>query len=90
MSLSADEVDRAWEKLKMVIKNTGDRHAKLYYNGKLIIATKRSFGGGKLEGNIPYLIRQQMKLNEKQFSDLIACPLGLPEYITILKEKRLI
>lgn len=87
MSLNAKEVDRAWEKVGMECKNTGDRHAWFNYGGKKIIRTKKSFGSGKLEGNIPYLIRQQMKLNEQQFDDLINCPLTRDSYIEILKTK---
>ena len=71
----------------MVVTDSGDRLAKFYYKGSLILMTKRSHGSGPIEGKIPYLIRQQMKLSQAQFNDLIACPLGLPEYIDILKQK---
>ncbi|GMR20529.1 MAG: hypothetical protein BMS9Abin36_1125 [Gammaproteobacteria bacterium] len=74
----------------MEIKETGDRHALFKYNGKLILRTKRSFGSKSLNGNIPHLIRQQLKLNEDQFADLINCPLALDDYISILKEKKFI
>ncbi len=74
----------------MEIKNTNDRHAILRVNGKLILRTRRSFGSGKLNGNIPHLIRQQMKLNEDQFNDLIDCPLDREGYIEILKSKGII
>jgi hypothetical protein len=90
MSLKPKEIDRAWQKIGMVIKDGGDRFAKFYVDGKLILWTKRSMGSGKLDGNIPHLIRQQMKLDEEQFARLIACPLKRPEYIEILKEKGLI
>lgn len=71
----------------MVVENSKDRLARFYYNGSLILLTKRSHGSGKIEGNIPHLIRQQMKLSQPQFDDLIACPLGLTEYIQILRTK---
>ncbi len=71
----------------MVVENSKDRLARFYYQGTLILTTKRSHGSGKIEGNIPYLIRQQMKLTQPQFDDLIACPLGFPEYVEILKTK---
>ncbi len=74
----------------MVIKNTGDRHALFYVDGRLILRTKRSFGSGKIDGNIPSFIRQQMKLNNDQFAELLACPLDRPDYIDILKKKKLI
>jgi hypothetical protein len=74
----------------MKVKNAGDRIARFYYKGKLIVYTGRSMGSKKLDGNIPHLIRQQMKLNEAQFKDLIDCPLGYDEYVQILKDKGLI
>lgn len=87
ISVSGKDIDRAWDKLDMEIKNTGDRHAIFRVDGKIILRTKRSFGSGKLDGNIPSMIRQQMKLNEVQFSDLIDCPLKRDAYIKILQDK---
>ena len=71
----------------MVVVNSKDRLARFYYRETLILTTKRSHGSGPIEGNVPYLIRQQMKLSQAQFDNLISCPLGLPEYIQILKTK---
>jgi hypothetical protein len=69
------------------VVNSGDRLARFYYRGALVLTTRRSHGSGPIEGNIPYLIRQQMKLSQQQFDELIACPLGLLEYVEILKKK---
>lgn len=90
MSLRVRDVDRAWKKIGMRIKDTKDRHARFYEEGKLIVWTKRSFGSAKLDGNIQHFIRQQMKLNQEQFDDLIACPLNREGYIEILRRKGLI
>jgi hypothetical protein len=90
LSLKAKELDRAWEKIGMEIKDSGDRYARFYEGGKLILWTKRSKGTGMLDGQIPHFIRQQMKLNEDQFKLLIDCPLKRADYIEILKKKRLI
>lgn len=90
MSLKPKEIDRAWEKLGMVIEDKRDRWAKLYVAGEMKIMTRRSMGSGKLDGKIPYFIRQQMKLDEDQFARLIGCPLKLPEYLQILKDKKVI
>src|SRR5262245_6933954 len=73
LSLHAKQIDAAWGKLQMEIKDTGDRHARFYHGGKLILATKRSFGSGTIDGRVQYLIRQQMKLNETQFDELLTC-----------------
>ena len=90
MSISGKDVDRAWEKLGMEIKDTNDRHALFRVDGKLILRTKRSFGSGKIDGNIQHFIRQQMKLDNEQFAELLACPLDRPRYIEILREKKFI
>lgn len=87
MSLASRDIDRAWHKLGMEVRETNDRHALFYVDGKLVIRTKRSLGSGKISGNIPHFIRQQMKLTQSQFQDLIDCPLGRAEYIAILREK---
>lgn len=71
----------------MVVKDSKDKLARFYYDGALILTTKRSHGSGKIEGKVPYLIRQQMRLSQKEFDDLIACPLKLDGYIEILKQK---
>ena len=90
MSYHIRDIDKAWLKLGMIIKDKNHKHALFYHNGKMILKTKRSLGSGKLEGNIPYLIRQQMKLSESEFDGLVACPFDLPQYIELLKKKGLI
>jgi hypothetical protein len=87
VSLHTGDIDAAWEKLGMEIKNTKDRHARFYYRKRLILATKRSFGSGPIEGPVRHLIRQQLKLTSSEFADLIACPLERDGYIEILKKK---
>ena len=87
MSLHASEVERAWNKLDMVRKKTDDYHAYFYYEGKLILTTKRSFGSGKIEGPLQHLIRQQLKLTTSEFNELIDCTIKRPEYVAILKKK---
>jgi hypothetical protein len=87
VSLHSRDVDAAWAKLGMEIKDTKDRHARFYYRGRLILATKRSFGSGAIEGPVQHLIRQQLKLTTSEFSDLITCPLTLDGYVLILRKK---
>lgn len=89
MSLHVGDVDRAWNKLGFQITDSRHRVAKLFVDKKLILVTSRSHGSGKLDGNIPTFIRQQMKLNEKQFQRAIDCPLKRSEYLNILKRKGL-
>ncbi len=87
MSLHTADVDAAWNKLGMEIKDTKDRHARFYHGGRLILTTKRSHGKGPIEGPVQHLIRQQLKLSSSEFGALIACPLTLDGYIKILRTK---
>lgn len=75
----------------MSVQDRGvDRWAYLFVAGRRVIATRRSRGSGKVGGKIPHLIRQQMKLDEHQFRDLVNCPLTREGYLEILKNKGLI
>jgi hypothetical protein len=58
------------------------------YKGKVILRTKRSHKRGDLP--MQDAIRQQMKLNVGELREAIACTLGLPEYIELLRSKGLI
>ncbi len=89
MSLKAGQVDKVISKLGMKVRNGKDRHAWLYHNGKPVLHTMRSHGRGDL-GNIAHVIRQQLKVNEQQFADLISCPLKLEGYLQILKSRGVI
>lgn len=58
------------------------------YDGKVILRTKRSHKRGDLP--MQDVIRQQMKLNDNQLREAIACSLGRLEYIDLLRSKGLI
>lgn len=90
MSLKSRDVDRVFDKLQMKVRNGKDRFALFYYKGKYILRTKRSLGDRKIDSKIRHLIRQQLKLNETQFFDLVDCTLERLGYIKILKKKGLI
>jgi len=87
LSLHARKLDNAWTKLGMETTPGRDLHARFYHGGRLILATRRSLGSGAIEGNLPHLIRQQMKLTEAEFKGVIDCPIGRSEYIEILTRK---
>ena len=74
-------------KLKLETRNSYDRLAWFEYEGKTITRTRRSHGNGDLP---EHLIRQQLKLNQKELSGLIRCKLYLADYVEILKGKGLI
>jgi len=86
--LKSHEFSRIEKKLDLKCRNTGDRIAWFYYEGKRILRTKRSHQKGELPA--AHLIRQQLKLNENQFRNLIGCELEFEDYVTILKDKKII
>lgn len=90
MSLKAKDVDKVFNKFDMRVKNGKDRYALFYYEGRLILRTKRSLGKHKIDNKVRYLIRQQLKLSDTEFSQAIDCTLGRPDYVKILKNKGLI
>lgn len=85
--MKVHEFERLESKLKLKTRNAGDRLAWFEYEGRVITRTKRSHGNKDLP---EHLIRQQLKVNEVQFSGLIACSLGLQDYVEILRGKGLI
>ena len=74
-------------KLQLKIRNSYDRLAWFEHEGKTITRTRRSHGKGDLP---EHLIRQQLKLNQSDFSGLIACKLYRDDYVKILTDKGLI
>ena len=73
------------EKLEEEIKGV-----KEFLEGQVIVWTKVPHKRGELKGKLPYLVRQQLRLNESQFRELIAWPMGRKEYIEVLRGKGLI
>ena len=85
--MKVHEFSRLESKLGLKTRNAGDRLAWFEFGGKVLTRTKRSHGNKDLPAN---LIRQQLKLNEKQLSGILSCSLQLADYVQILKEKGLI
>ena len=85
--MKVHEFTKLENKLGLQTRNSGDRLAWFEYEGIVVVRTKRSHGNKDLPEN---LIRQQLKLNESQFSGLVSCSVSKEEYIEILKTKGLI
>ena len=85
--MKVHEYTKIENKLGLKSRNSGDRLSWFEHEGVQILRTKRSHGNKDLP---EHLIRQQLKLNENQFSDLIGCDLTKQEYVTILTAKGLI
>jgi hypothetical protein len=85
--MKVHEYTRIETKLGLQTRNSGDRLSWFEHEGVTVVRTKRSQGNKDLP---EHLIRQQLKLNEKQFSDLIDCPLTKEGYVAILIAKGII
>jgi hypothetical protein len=85
--MKVHEFTKIEKKLSLKTRNAGDRLAWFEYGGTVVVRTKRSHGNKDLPEN---LIRQQLKLNETQFSGLISCTVSRDDYIEILRGKRII
>jgi hypothetical protein len=85
--MKVHEFTKLENKLGLKTRNSGDRLAWFEHDGKAVVFTKRSHGNKDLPEN---LIRQQLKLNEGQFSGLISCSVSRDDYIEILRSKKII
>jgi hypothetical protein len=86
--MKVHEFEKIVNKLGMETRNSYDRLAWLVHEGRTIIRTRRSHGKGKY---VPQdKIRQQLKVNESQFSGLISCSVSKEDYLRILNEKGII
>jgi hypothetical protein len=85
--MKVHEFEKIVSKLGLKVRNSGDRLAWFEYNGQTVVRTKRSHGNKEQPGN---LIRQQLKVNERQMAGLIKCNVSLEDYIQILRDKNII
>jgi hypothetical protein len=88
--MKAQEALKAFEKLGMQIREGRDTLAFFYHRGHLVLWTKVPHQRGELRGQLPHYIRQQLKLTEKEFQQLIRCQIGRTEYEQILRAKGII
>jgi hypothetical protein len=85
--MKVHEFSKLESKLQLKTRNSGDRLAWFEHDGKVITRTKRSHGNKDLPVN---LIRQQLKVNENQFSGLLSCSFSREDYVQTLIDKGLI
>jgi hypothetical protein len=88
--VKVSEILRTFDKLEMEIREGRDTLAFFRHEGKVILWTKVPHKRGEARGNLPHFVRQQLRLNEAQFRDLIACRIWKEEYIEILRGKGLV
>jgi len=85
--MKAHEFEILVNKLCLKVRNSGDRLAWFEHEGKIVTRIRRSHGSRDLP---QHLIRQQLKVNERQFSGIIGCSVDRDGYVEILKGKGLI
>jgi hypothetical protein len=85
--MKVHEFEKIVNKLGLKVRNSGDRLAWFEYGGKTVVRTKRSQGNKEQPG---HMIRQQLKLDERQMAGLVKCNVSLEDYIRILKNKKII
>ena len=54
------------------------------------VHTKISHGTKEYGDNILSLVARQLHITTKQFDDLLDCPMSYEDYLTVLKEKKII
>lgn len=90
MQVSKADIKKVFEKLKLEVRSTKHRYGWFTFEGKKILRVHYSHGRGSLPGRVSDKVRSQLKINQKNFKDLIKCPLSPGDYIDILKDKGLI
>ena len=93
MSFKIADILRLYRKLdgdagfRIELREGRDTIAKVYCDGRPVLFTGVPHGKGTLDGKLVHYIRNQLKLNEDDFTNLIRCALSAAEYKEILKRK---
>jgi len=90
MQIKKSEIGKVFKKLKLDVRSTKHRYGWFVFEGRKILRVHYSHGKGNIPGRVSDKIRSQLKLTQKDFKNLIDCPLSLKDYETILKKKGLI
>jgi len=81
------DIEKIFNKLALQVRSTGHHYGWLTVGDKKILRVHYSHGKGDLPDKIMHKIRGQLKLSEKDFKNLIACPLKYEDYLNILRRK---
>ena len=81
------EFETLVSKLKLEIRDSGDRHAFFIHEGRKVLKTKIFHGPCELPN---YWYRKQLQVNERELAQLIRCTLSRSDYVEILTAKGLI
>ncbi len=87
MQVKKADIGKIFGKLKLDVRSTGHRYGWFSFEGKKILRVHYSHGKGGVPGKVTDKIRNQLKLSQKDFKNLIDCPISLEDYVSILKNK---
>ncbi len=71
----------------MEVRSTKHNYGWLTVEGKKILRVYYSHGRGDIPARVSDKIRGQLKLSQRDFKDLIDCPLSFEKYLEVLKSK---
>ena len=84
------DILRIFDKLEMEVREGRDTLAFFRWQGRTILWTKVPHKRGELKGKLPHFVRQQLRLNERQFRAVIRCDIWRDEYLETLRSKGLL
>ena len=90
MQIKKSEIGKLFKKLKLEVRSTKHRYGWFTFEGRKVLRVHYSHGRGNIPGRVTDKIRSQLKLGQKDFKELINCPLSLEGYEAILKDKGII
>ena len=81
------DIEKIFFKLHLSVRSTGHNYGWLVIDDIKILRVHYSHGKGEVYKKITNKIRGQLKLSQKDFQDLIRCPLTYDGYVKILEKK---
>jgi predicted RNA binding protein YcfA (HicA-like mRNA interferase family) len=89
--LNSKEIEKALKKKGFTLNESSDhRRLELWYEDKFVLATKVSHNGQDIDDGLIGQMAKQIKLNKKDFLDLVKCPLSSEAYLNKLSEQDLL
>ncbi len=88
--MKVNEVEKIFRKLDLKVRSTGHNYGWLIVNGRKILRVHYSHGKGDIPSIVANKMRGQLKLSQKDFSELLNCPLTYEGYLNILKQKGIV
>ena len=88
--MKVNEMEKIFRKLDLKVRSTGHNYGWLIVNGRKILRVHYSHGKGDIPFIVANKIRGQLKLSQKDFLELLNCPLTYEGYLNILKQKGIV